>query len=78
MNGYKREFDHFIDVVHGKAESRVKSKEILAVSKIATACEESARTGKIVDLKWTESELPDKPWDFNKIVNIYVILSSLI
>jgi len=61
MNGYKREFDHFIDVVHGKAESRVKSKEILAVSKIATACEESARTGKIVDLKWTESELPDKP-----------------
>jgi myo-inositol 2-dehydrogenase / D-chiro-inositol 1-dehydrogenase len=59
MNGYRREFDHFIDVVHGKAESLVKSKEILAVSKIATACEESARTGKIVNLKWTDSELPD-------------------
>lgn len=59
MNGYRRELDHFIDVVHGKAESLVKSKEILAVSKIATACEESARTGKIVNLKWTASELPD-------------------
>lgn len=59
MNGYRREFDHFVDVVHGKAESMVKSREILAVSKIATACEESARTGKIVDLKWTDSELPD-------------------
>lgn len=58
MNGYRREFDHFIDVVHGKVESLVKSKEILAVSKIATACEESARTGKIVNLKWMDSELP--------------------
>jgi len=60
MNGYRREFDHFIDVVHGKAESSVKSWDILAVSKIATACEESARTGKIVNLTWTNSELPDK------------------
>ncbi|XP_011697169.1 PREDICTED: uncharacterized protein LOC105455498 [Wasmannia auropunctata] len=59
MNGYRREFDHFVDVVHGKVESQVKSKDILAVSKIATACEESARTGKIVTLKWTSSELPD-------------------
>ncbi|XP_011155614.1 myo-inositol 2-dehydrogenase [Solenopsis invicta] len=59
MNGYRREFDHFIDVVHGKVESMVKSREILAVSKIATACEESARTGKIVNLKWSDSELPD-------------------
>ncbi|XP_077282496.1 myo-inositol 2-dehydrogenase-like [Temnothorax americanus] len=59
MNGYRREFDHFIDVVHGKTESLVKSQEILAVSKIATACEESARTGKMVNLKWTDSELPD-------------------
>lgn len=58
MNGYLREFDHFVDVVHGKAESKVKSREILAVSKIATACEESARTGKIVNLKWMDNELP--------------------
>ncbi|KYM99276.1 PREDICTED: inositol 2-dehydrogenase-like [Cyphomyrmex costatus] len=60
-NGYLREFDHFIDVIHGKAESQVKSKEILAVSKIATACEESARKGKVVDLTWTKDELPDNP-----------------
>lgn len=57
INGYRREFDHFIDIILGKAESMVKSKEILAVSKIATACEESARTGKTVELKWTSGEL---------------------
>lgn len=59
LNGYRKEFDHFIDVCHGKAESSVKAKEILAVSKIATACEESARTGKIVHIKWDNNELPD-------------------
>jgi len=59
MNGFLREFDHFLDVVHGKVESQVKSKEILAVSKIATACEESALVGKIVELTWTKDELPD-------------------
>lgn len=58
MIAYRRELDHFIDIVHGKAESMVKSKEILAVSKIATACEESARTGKIVNLTWAKDELP--------------------
>nr|XP_012235426.1 PREDICTED: uncharacterized oxidoreductase C26H5.09c-like [Linepithema humile] len=59
LNGYRREFDHFVDIVLGKAESSVKSKEILAVSKIATACEESVRTGKVVHLKWDKNELPD-------------------
>ena len=59
MNAYIREFDHFLDVVHGKVESEVKSKDILAVSKIATACEESARMGKVVELIWTKDELPD-------------------
>lgn len=58
MNGYRREFDHFIDIVLGKAESMVRSQEILAVSKVATACEESARSGKVVQLKWTDGELP--------------------
>lgn len=58
MNSYRKEFDHFIDIVLGKAESMVKSKEILAVSKIAIACEESARTGKVVELKWANGELP--------------------
>lgn len=58
MNGYRREFDHFIDIVHGKVKSLVTSKEILAVSKIATACEESARTGKIVSLNWWTANCP--------------------
>lgn len=58
-NGYLREFNHFLDVVHGKVESQVKSQEILAVSKIATACEESARMGKVVELTWAKDELPN-------------------
>ncbi|KAJ8673367.1 hypothetical protein QAD02_004629 [Eretmocerus hayati] len=57
-NGYAREFDHFLDVVHGKCAPAVHPKEILTVSKIASACEESARTGRTVDIKWQPSELP--------------------
>lgn len=57
-NGYKREFEHFIETVYGVTEPSVKPKEILAVCKIATACEESARTGKMVVLNWAEGELP--------------------
>lgn len=71
MDGYRREFDHFVDIVHGKAKSLVKSKEILAVSKIATACEESARTGKFVDLSWANGELPDDQWAFNKKLSLH-------
>jgi len=59
MTAYQREFEHFIDIVQGKAESLVKSNEILAVSKIAMACEEAARTGNSVDLHWTPEELPE-------------------
>ncbi|KAG7212063.1 hypothetical protein KM043_012418 [Ampulex compressa] len=58
LNGYRREFDHFLDVVLGKAESIVKPQETLAVSKIATACEESARTRQMIELKWADNELP--------------------
>ncbi|XP_076757842.1 myo-inositol 2-dehydrogenase [Xylocopa sonorina] len=58
-NGYRRELDHFIDVVHGKAESIVQPKETLAVIKIATACLESARTGKVVEIRWAKNELLD-------------------
>ncbi|KAK2576661.1 hypothetical protein KPH14_005323 [Odynerus spinipes] len=57
-NAYKREFEHFIEVVHGVTEPSVKPKEILAVNKITTACEESARTGKMVVINWAEGELP--------------------
>lgn len=57
MYGYRKEFDHFIDIVLNKAESIVGLEEILAVNKITTACEESARNKKIVELKWTVEEL---------------------
>lgn len=57
-NGYAQEMEQFIDVVHGKCQVPVHAKEILAVSKIATACEESARSGKAVDIKWAADELP--------------------
>lgn len=56
---YQHEMNHFFDVVLGKCESSVKPKESLAVSKIASACEESARTGKMIELKWAAGELPD-------------------
>ncbi|XP_014212010.2 uncharacterized protein LOC106641938 [Copidosoma floridanum] len=55
---YHYEMEAFIDVVLGKAKPLVHPKEILAVSKIASACEESAKTGKSVDISWTPSELP--------------------
>lgn len=57
-NGYRRELDHFVDVVLGEAESSVLPKETLAVCKITSACEESARTGKMVEIKWSPKELP--------------------
>ncbi|XP_003701107.2 myo-inositol 2-dehydrogenase [Megachile rotundata] len=58
-NGYIRELDHFIDVVLGLDELSVLPKETLAVSKVAAACEESARTGKMVEIKWAPHELPE-------------------
>lgn len=59
MNAYRRELEHFVDIVQGKTQSLVKYKEVLAVSKVATACEEAARSGKSVDLNWAPGELPD-------------------
>lgn len=55
---YYYEMESFLDVVHGKAVPLVHAKEILAVSKIASACEESAKTGKTVDIVWSNGELP--------------------
>ncbi|XP_031829872.1 putative oxidoreductase YrbE [Nomia melanderi] len=54
---YQRELDHFIDVLFGKTELAVMPKETLAACKIATACEESAKTNKVVEIKWTDDEL---------------------
>lgn len=36
----------------------VTSWQTLAVSKIATAAEESARTGKAVDIDWSKDDIP--------------------
>ncbi|XP_054012404.1 uncharacterized oxidoreductase YrbE-like [Hylaeus anthracinus] len=57
MHGYRNELNHFIDVVNGKAQMNVLPKETLAVSKVASACAESARTGKMVEIKWSDEEL---------------------
>lgn len=56
-NAYQAELNHFIDIVLGKDESSVLPEETLAVSKVASACEESARTGKMVEIKWAPNEL---------------------
>uniref|UniRef100_A0ABD2X536 Gfo/Idh/MocA-like oxidoreductase N-terminal domain-containing protein n=1 Tax=Trichogramma kaykai TaxID=54128 RepID=A0ABD2X536_9HYME len=58
-NAYAREMEHFLDVALGKAQPLVQEKEIMAVSKIADACEKSARTGQSQELKWAADELPN-------------------
>lgn len=57
--GYEREMEHFVDVALGMTEMSITSKQTMAVSKIATACEESAKTGKFVEIKWSSDEMPE-------------------
>ncbi|XP_076653096.1 inositol 2-dehydrogenase [Halictus rubicundus] len=54
---YERELDHFVDVAFGMTDMSVTSKQTLAVCKIATACEEAAKTGKPVEIKWSSDEM---------------------
>jgi myo-inositol 2-dehydrogenase/D-chiro-inositol 1-dehydrogenase len=56
--GYELEMLHFLDVLRGRTQVSVDSRDVLAVSKIATACEESIRKGSTVELKWSQDELP--------------------
>ena len=58
--GYKNELNHFIDVVQGQEKLSVTGKMTLGVSKIATACETSARCGKPVSISWSPSEVPEE------------------
>ncbi|XP_037040496.1 myo-inositol 2-dehydrogenase-like [Bradysia coprophila] len=59
-NAYSQEMNHFFDIVLGKCESSIVTpKGVLAVSKIASACEESARTNKMVELQWSADELSE-------------------
>ncbi|KAJ9594222.1 hypothetical protein L9F63_014382, partial [Diploptera punctata] len=60
MLAYEYEMEHFLRVLDGKEEMQVQGHETLAVSKIASACEESARTGKSVELTWGPQDLPPK------------------
>ncbi|XP_023332543.1 uncharacterized protein LOC111704521 isoform X2 [Eurytemora carolleeae] len=57
-DGYIRELEHFLDVVQNNEEMSVTDRMTAAVSKIADACEESARSGKPVQLNWTVQEIP--------------------
>lgn len=55
---YKNELEHFLDVVLNKQDDTLVTKnQTLAITKIASACEESARRGKVVHLSWDENEL---------------------
>ncbi|CAH0717227.1 unnamed protein product, partial [Brenthis ino] len=55
---YQRELEHFLDVVQYGVPQDVTSWQTLAVSKIATAAEKSARTGKAVEIDWSKDDIP--------------------
>jgi len=58
-DGYARELEHFLDVAQGKAGMSVTGRMTQAVSKIADACEESAKTGVPVKMTWGPEEVPE-------------------
>lgn len=49
---YQLEAEYFFDVIEGKFEQEVAEIDVLAVSKIAYACQLSAREGRVVELSW--------------------------
>ncbi|XP_075972833.1 myo-inositol 2-dehydrogenase-like isoform X2 [Anticarsia gemmatalis] len=55
---YQRELEHFLDVVNNGVPIEVTDYQTLAISKIATAAEESARTGKSIELDWSKDNIP--------------------
>ncbi|XP_015783785.1 uncharacterized protein LOC107361463 [Tetranychus urticae] len=52
---YTNELEHFVDCIKGLKEVEVKPMEVMAATKIAQACKESARTGRPFELTWKES-----------------------
>ncbi|XP_025834714.1 uncharacterized protein LOC108737758 [Agrilus planipennis] len=56
--GYINETEHFLNVLQDKEKLSVDPKDVLAVTKIASACEEAARTGRIIELNWNEEDHP--------------------
>jgi len=49
---YKNELDHFLNVIQGKENIGITSRETLAVCRIALACEESVKTGNPVTIAY--------------------------
>lgn len=58
-HGYVNELEHFINVVLGREKISVTDRMTKAVTKIADACERSARSGKPVHLTWKADEIPE-------------------
>ena len=56
---FEAEVKHFVDLVRGKTAVGVTEKQILAVSKVISACKESDRTGSPVVLEWEKDETPE-------------------
>ncbi|CAH0628938.1 unnamed protein product [Chrysodeixis includens] len=56
--GYRNELEHFLDVVISGCPMDVTDYQTLAISKIATAAEKSARTGQSVELDWSRDGIP--------------------
>lgn len=46
------ELEYFLNLVSGRAKPEVLQDDVLAVTKIASACEKSAKEGVVVELEW--------------------------
>lgn len=58
-DGYAREMNHFLDVIQLGESMSVTDRMTSGVSKIADACEESAKTGTPISLEWCKDEIPE-------------------
>ncbi|OQR73395.1 putative oxidoreductase YrbE-like [Tropilaelaps mercedesae] len=52
QESYETELDYFLNLVSGRAEMEISQDHVLAVTRIASACEKSAKTGVVVELEW--------------------------
>lgn len=50
QESYQAEMEHFLNVVQGKEECEITPESVLAISRIATACEKVANSGKSLSL----------------------------
>ncbi|XP_028140621.1 myo-inositol 2-dehydrogenase [Diabrotica virgifera virgifera] len=57
QQAYKKELEHFMDVLEGKDKLLITGQDLLNVFKIAIACENSWKTGQTVPLIWSKAEL---------------------